>query len=83
MFPRIKELVPLDGYVLDVWFDTGEHVFYDVSDDIQSVKEFGLLKTIPGLFNAVKVDESRTSVYWNDRIDLSSDTILEYGRPVV
>ena len=27
----------------------------------------------------VKIDKSRTCVYWNDRIDLPSDTLYEYG----
>lgn len=27
----------------------------------------------------VIIDKSRTCVYWNDRIDLPSDTLYEYG----
>lgn len=79
MFPRIKELRPTDDYKLDVRFDSGEHVLYDVSDDIRDIEAFEPLKTLPGLFSAVQLDESRTCVFWNDQIDLPSDTILEYG----
>ena len=79
MIPRIKEITPLDDFKLDVTFDTGERVIYDVSDDINSIKAFEPLKTVIGLFNNVQLDESRTCVFWNDVIDLPSDTILEYG----
>lgn len=26
-----------------------------------------------------QLDSSRTCIFWNDRVDLASDTILEYG----
>lgn len=35
--------------------------------------------SMPGLFNSNQLDESRTCVFWNDEIDLPSDTLLEYG----
>ncbi len=79
MFPRIKQLLPIEGYKLDVTFDSGEHIIYDVLDDINTIKEFEPLLTETGLFNNVQIDESRTCVFWNDVIDLPSDTILEYG----
>ena len=28
------------------------------------------------------MDQSRTCVYWNDEINLLSDTLYEYGKPV-
>lgn len=79
MFPRIKRLIPVEGYKLDVVFDSGEHVIYDVLDDINTIIEFEPLVTEAGLFNNVQLDESRTCVFWNDIIDIPSDTILEYG----
>jgi len=33
-----------------------------------------------GLWKQFSLDESRTCVYWNDRIDLPSDSIYEYGK---
>ncbi len=82
MIPRIKQLLPIEGYKLDVTFDSGEHVIYDVMDDINTIKEFEPLVTEAGLFNNVQLDESRTCVYWSDMIDLPSHAILEYGVPV-
>lgn len=81
MLPRIKQLLPMEGYKLDVTFDSGEHVIYDVMDDINTIKEFEPLITEAGLFNNVQLDESRTCVYWSDMIDLPSHAILEYGVP--
>ena len=82
MFPRIKELKPLKDYKLFVVFDTNEQVIYDVEDDINTLDDFKPLKTEMGLFENVMLDSSRTCVYWSDRIDLPSDTLLEYGNKV-
>jgi len=80
MIPRIRELKPLDNYVLQVSFDDGKVVLYDVEDDINTIPSFEDLKSIYGLFQQVQLDESRTCVYWTDEIDLPSDTIYEYGK---
>ena len=46
------------------------------------VEKYGLelSKNETGLFNNFQLDPSRTCVYWSDRIDLPSDSILEYGK---
>jgi len=77
--PRIKSIKPLKDYKLHVIFDNGISVIYDVLEDIRTIKDFEILVSQQGLFQNAKLDESRTCVYWNDRIDLASDTILEYG----
>lgn len=79
MTPRIKEVKPLPDYSLSVTFDDGKSVVYDVKDDINQLEDYKDLVTVHGLFNHVQLDESRTCVFWNDRIDLPSDTIYEYG----
>lgn len=81
MIPRIKEVKPLPNFSLSVVFDDGRVVIYDVMDDINHIESYRDLITISGLFDQVQLDESRTCVYWNDRIDLPSDTIYEYGHP--
>ena len=78
--PRIKSVVPMDGYLLSVLFDDGKRVVYNVAEDIDAIGAFGDLKTVEGLWPQVQVDKSRTVVYWNDWIDLPSDTLYEYGR---
>lgn len=79
MIPRIKSIKPMEGFRLHVVFDDGRDVLYDVEEDIKNIPSYKDLKTIHGLFNQVQLDQSRTCVFWNDYIDLPSDTIYEYG----
>lgn len=79
--PRIKSIEALPDYRLSVVFDDGRRVVYDVGEDIEQIEEFRVLKHIPQLWEQAHVDSSRTCVYWNDRIDLPSDTLYEYGVP--
>jgi hypothetical protein len=79
MIPKIKNVQPLDNYVLFVVFDDGRTVLYDVKDDMQTIPGYEDLKNIYGLFQQVQLDQSRTCIFWNDYIDLPSDTIYEYG----
>ena len=79
MIPRIKSILPLQDYMLQVCFDDGVSVLYDVKDDIRTLNDFKVLETEYGLFQNVQIDSSRTCVFWNDRVDLASDTLLEYG----
>ncbi|MBQ9701961.1 MAG: DUF2442 domain-containing protein [Bacteroidales bacterium] len=81
MIPRIKSIQPLDNFILLVEFDNGKKVAYDVKDDIKTLADFRVLETEYGLFRNVRLDSSRTYVYWTERVDLPSDTILEYGIP--
>lgn len=83
MIVRIKSLKPLDDYILLVTFDDDKTVEYDVKDDMQTLPGYDDLKNIQGLWKQVKLDASRTCVYWNDYIDLPSDTIYEYGKEKV
>lgn len=79
MIPRIKNVKPLKDFMLHVVFDDGRDVLYNVWEDIENIPSYKDLKTIHGLFNQVQIDPSRTCVFWNDYIDLPSDTIYEYG----
>ena len=79
MIPRIKSLCPLKDYQLEVVFDNGRVVRYDLKEDIRTIPDFRALETECGLFQNVQIDSSRTCIYWNERIDLPSDTIYEYG----
>lgn len=80
MIPKIKSVKPLENYMLQVIFDDGKTVLYDVADDIQAIPSYEDLKNIHGLFQQVQLDPSRTCIFWNDYIDLPSDTIYEYGK---
>jgi len=79
MIPRIKMVEPMPDYKLRVLFDDGKTVIYNVKEDIETIESYKDLEAVQGLFEQVQLDESRTCVYWNDQIDLPSDTIYEYG----
>lgn len=79
MIPRIKSFIPKENYQLKVTFDDGRTVLYDVMDDIRTIPAFKDLETVCGLFQNAQLDMSRTCIYWNDHIDLPSDTLYEYG----
>ena len=83
MIPRIKEIKPLDGFQLDVTFDDGYKVIYDVKDDIKSIPSFAILESEYKLFENFQLDESRTCITWSEDVDLPSDTIREYGKAVL
>lgn len=77
---KIKSLKLMEKYLLQVVFDDGKIVDYDVNEYIEILPRYNDLKNIPGLFRQVQLDDSRTCVYWNDYIDLPSDIIYEYGK---
>ena len=81
MIPRISSIKALPDCLLSVSFDDGRQVIYDVKTDLD-LPGYHLLAEVPGLFDQVQLDKSRTCVYWNDEIDLPSDAIYEYGRAV-
>ena len=80
MIPRIKKMSVLDDYILFVEFDDWYKVLYDVKDDTKTLPSFRALVDVYGLFKQAQLDTSRTCVYWNDKIDLASDSIYEYGK---
>ena len=82
MISRIKYVLPIDNFILYVHFDDEQKVMYDMKYDIQQISDFKVLLTEKKLFENVQLDTSRTCVYWNDRIDLPSDILMEYGTPV-
>ena len=82
MIPRISRIEPMADFKIRVTFDEGRTVVYDVGVDIKEIKAFEDLKSFPYLFKNATLDSSRTCIVWNERIDLPSDTIYEYGQPV-
>jgi len=82
MIPRIKSIANKSKYKLEVLFDDGKLVLYDVSEDIKQISDFRDLVLMEGLWENFTLDESRTCVFWNDRIDLASDSIYEFGKVI-
>ena len=82
MIQRISSVTPLPDYMLSVSFDDGKRVLYDVKEDF-GLPGYSVLRDVFGLFQQVQLDKSRTVVYWNEDVDLPSDTIYEYGREIM
>ena len=82
MIPRIKSVNDRNDNKLEVLFDDGKRVLYDVKEDINQIPDFKDLIAIDGLWKQFALDESRTCIYWNDRIDLASDSVYEYGKEI-
>ena len=83
MIPRVKSVIPMENYILDVVFDDNVRVYYDMKEDISSLPGYDDLRNIQGLYQNVQLDLSRTCIYWNEYIDLPSDTIYEYGNKII
>jgi len=80
MIPKITTVIPLENFQLHVIFDDKKEVLYDVTEDIEKLPGYSLLKEIHGLFQQVQLDTSRTCIFWTPEIDLPSDTLYEYGK---
>lgn len=80
MIPKIKDVKVEEKYILKITFDDGKTVLYDVYDDIVNISYYKPLAEVDGLFESVKLDESRTIVFWTEDIDLPSDMLYEYGK---
>ena len=77
MFHKVKEVKPLDNYILEITFQEGSIKHYDVSKLFEKWIAFQNLKTIKGLFEQVKVDEGGYGISWNEDIDLSCNELWE------
>lgn len=75
MFHKVKEVKPLDEYILEVIFENNEIKYYDVKPLFEKWPAFANLKNIYGLFEQVKVDAGGYGISWNDEIDLSCDEL--------
>lgn len=48
MIPRIKKVTPMDNYFLDIVFDDGKEVLYNVKEDIDTIPQYeDLKKSVP------------------------------------
>ncbi|MCT4595454.1 MAG: DUF2442 domain-containing protein [Anaeromicrobium sp.] len=67
MHPRIKDVKPLENYILLVTFDT-KIKKYDMKNWFNH-KNFKILKD-KIIFNMVQVDVGGYGISWNDEVDL-------------
>ena len=79
MFHHVKEVMPIDDYVLFVRFADGMEKRYDVKPLFKEIAAFKPLVYVEGLFEQVKVDAGDFGISWNDEIDLSCDELFDNG----
>jgi len=75
MFKTIKTVKPLEDFILQVHFESGEIKNYDVKKLFEKHSEFKTLININGLFEQVHVDTGGYGICFNDELDLSSDEL--------
>ena len=79
MFHRVKDVKPLENYIIEVIFQNNEKKYYDISRLFKKWTICQSLQEISGLFEQVKVDPGGYGISWNDEIDLSCDELWENG----
>ena len=79
MFHKVKNVKPLENYILKITFQNNLIKYYNVSNLFNKWSVFQNLMNITGLFEQVKVDPGGYGISWNDEIDLSCDELWENG----
>ena len=81
MFHKVKNVAPLNDFILSVSFVEGVTKLYDVKPLFKKWPVFNNLKE-NNLFYDVQVDQGGYGVSWNDDIDLSCDELFFEGKTV-
>lgn len=78
LLPTIISAKALDNYILEIVFDDGKKVHYDMKEDMNTLPNYNKLGE-DSLFGKFKVDSSGGCIVWTEEIDLPSDILYEYG----
>ena len=81
MFHKVKNVAPLNDFILSVSFVEGVTKLYDVKPLFKKWPVFNNLKE-NNLFFDVQVDQGGYGISWNDDIDLSCDELFFEGKTV-
>lgn len=87
---KIKNVQPLENYILLLYFDNGEVKKYEMINELTGV--FSVLKDI-NKFNDVFINEVGnvawnidnnidSSIHWNNQIDLCKDMLYMESKPI-
>ena len=80
MFYKIKNVEPIENFILYVTFENDVKKYYDLKLIFDKWQEFKLLQNNPVLFSNIKIDVGGYGVYWNEEIDLSCNELWENGK---
>ncbi len=78
MVPRIKRVIPISDFHLEIEFIDGTSKKFDVHPYIHDFEAFRPVKNIE-FFNTVRVIDSGFAVAWNEEIDIDRYDIWELG----
>lgn len=78
LLPTIISAKALDNYILEIVFDDGKKVHYDMTEDMDTLPNYYKLGE-NDLFSKFEVDQSGGGITWTKEIDLPSDILYEYG----
>lgn len=81
--PLIKCVKILNNFKIEVVFEDGYIVLYDVKDYANSQLSYNMFLEKPYLFHTFHIDSSKTRIYWNDEFYISSDNIYKYGDEII
>ena len=76
MNPRVKAVVPKDGYKLEITFTNGEVGVFDCSH----LLSFGVFKALRDVCYFRRVREEGGTVVWPDEQDICPDTLYQDSR---
>lgn len=79
MFHLIKNVVPLENYILKISFVEGISKTYDVKPLIKKMKPFERLNN-KKIFNKVHVGIGGYAAIFNDEIDIACDELFNNGK---
>lgn len=77
---RIKEVKPLENFVVSVIFQDGVEKEYDMKQLFDRFPQFHAFESEMGLFEKVIVDAGGYGIAWNDELDLAADEIRYNGK---
>lgn len=81
MFHKIKNVAPLNNYILNVQFSEGITKQYDVKPLFERFTIFNNLKK-DNLFYKAHVGPGGYAVIWNDDIDIACDELFANGKTI-
>lgn len=79
MFHKVRSAVPLPDYQILLHFSDGSAKQYDMKVAFQKTALFDDLKTTPGLFEQLSVDQGGYGISWNDDIDIDCEELWANG----
>ena len=82
MFIRATGIRFLEGVVLEMTFQDGKRIRYDMSKMFSKYPQLKELQTNRGLFESGYIDAGGYGVIWNDDLDFDAMSIYEDGEVV-